>query len=145
MQQDTSTRIPPPYPPPPQGSNFNSTPPQNQGNYQTMNPNTGTINSTHRVDISNVLGYHSLKTIMSILYFLGIFFLVLLPISFFIGIGLLSDRKEIVPGIILMIGGILIFGLGALSMFAARDNIKIKIEHLEVSYKILDALTIGKN
>ncbi|HPS65446.1 MAG TPA: hypothetical protein PK447_07725 [Ignavibacteria bacterium] len=128
-------------PPPTQVFNKPRVPEYNPGNYQPMNQNNGATSAKPRFDINNVQGYDSLKSLIRILSFLGVIFLILVFGSIIAGISLIGHYKTETIGIILLIGGTIFFSLGSLVIFAARDNIKLKIEQLEVSYKILDSLT----
>jgi|GEM_PF-4578941 hypothetical protein len=145
MQQDSSSKMPPPMPPPLQESNLNRVPPYNQGNYEQINRETGMVNSNHTIIISEIEGYKALKSIIRILNVLGYIFLCLVFTTFIIGFDLVDYKYSDIQGLIKIIAGPIISGLLALVFFAARDNIKVKIEHLEVSWRILDALTTGKN
>jgi len=137
MSQDSTPKMPPQ----PQAFNKPRVPEYNPGNYQKLNQNNGATPNKPRFDINNVQGYNSLKSLIRILSFLGVIFLILVFGSIIAGISLIGHYKTETIGIILLIGGTIFFSLGSLVIFAARDNIKLKIEQLEVSYKILDSLT----
>ena len=137
MSQDFNPKMPPPPQPPPRPQ----VPDYNSGNYQATNQNNSGYQNKHRVDIANIEGYKALKTIISVLNVLGYIFLVLGGLAIVVGfIYLVAVDYGILKGLMLMLGGPIVFGLFALAVFSARDNIKVKIEQLEVSYKILDAL-----
>ena len=131
MSQDFNPKMPPPPQPPPRPQ----VPDYNSGNYQATNQNNSGYQNKHRVDIANIEGYKALKTIISVLNVLGYINLVLGGLAIAVGFIMFT-----LPGLLIIIGGPIVFGLFALAVFSARDNIKVKIEQLEVSYKILDAL-----
>lgn len=144
MLQDSNSKIPPPFNP------YNQKPapqPNIHGQYLKQNAKYSITNSKHRVNIDNLDGYKALKTIMKVQNVLGVILLVLVGLAavvgiiiFFIGFTERHGGEMRLTGLLILIGGSFIFGVGALGIYAARDSIKIKIEHLEVTYKLLDAV-----
>lgn len=144
MLQDSNSKIPPPFNPINQRP---SQPPYSPGQYTKQSAKDSPANSKHRVDIDNLEGYKALKTIMKVQNVIGVIMLVLAGLAvlagiimFIIGISESHEGAMIYMGLLTLIFGPLIFGLASLGIYAARDSIKIKIEHLEVTYKLLDAV-----